>query len=145
VEEPRPGTFDPDLDLNSWQPAAGSDESIEDYQRLIANPFLAVLAWLTTFWLLRESLRRQNMALFLAGSVLFFGAFFLLHCHCVDCGATRWLLRSGLHACSAVVDRRQSRSLRRRRWPRISTQVAMLFIVTLTVFVLGLAVRGSGR
>ena len=88
-------TFDPDLDLQPRRPSTVPNVPVDEYQRLVANPFLAVLGWLAMFGLLREAVRRQNLALFMTGIILLFVACFLLQFHCLDCGATGWLLRSG--------------------------------------------------
>lgn len=139
------GTFDEDLDLQPRRPAPEPDEPVEVYQRLIANPFLAVLAWLVSFYLFRESLRRQNLPLFLTGFVVFFGAFFLMHFHCLDCGATGWLVRSRQHACPAVVARRQGGWARRWRGPAIKIQLAAWFIFMIAALVLGMLAVHSLR
>ena len=47
--EPGRSTFDPDLDLQAPRPIVDSIEPVEERQRLVANPFLAVLAWLVAF------------------------------------------------------------------------------------------------
>ena len=143
--EPGRTTFDPDLDLQPRQPARDSIEPIEGYQRLVANPFLAVLAWLVAFGLVSESMKRQNLALFMTGIILLFVAFFFLQFHCLDCGATGWLLRSWAHACPAVVARRQSRMVRRFHGPGLKTQLAAWFIVMMAAFVLGMVALGSRR
>ena len=136
--EPGQGTFDREIDLQPRRPVTDLLEPVEAYQRLVANPFLAVLAWLIVYGMVREGDRRQNLALFLTGMVLLFVAFFLLQFHCLDCGATGWLLRSWAHGCPAVVTRRQSKSVRQFQGPGLKTQLAAWFVFLLAALVLGM-------
>jgi hypothetical protein len=138
--EPGRATFDPDLDLQPRRPSPDPNVPVDEYQRLVANPFLAVLGWLAMFGLLREAVRRQNLAMFMTGIILLFVAFFFLQFHCLDCGATGWLLRSWAHACPAVVARRQSGLVRRIRGPGLKLQLVAWFIFLTAVFVLGMVV-----
>jgi hypothetical protein len=137
--EPSPGTFDPDLDVPRRRSSRRSDESLEPYQRLVANPFLAVLCWLVAFGFFRTALRRHSLIVFLAGLGLSFVAVLLFQFHCLDCGATGWLLGHRRHACSPVVARWQSRALRRFRGPRVKTQIVAWFVLVASAFVLGVA------
>ncbi len=137
--DPRPDTFDPDLDLQPRRPEASTDP-IDSYQRLVANPFLALLGWLVAFALLREALRHPNLPLFLTSLVVFIASVFLLQFHCLDCGATRWLPRYQRHACPAVVARQAYTSRRRIRGPGIRTQLVGWFVLMAIVFVLGMMV-----
>jgi hypothetical protein len=136
--EPVRTTFDRDLDPQPRQEPADQGEPIEQYQRLVANPFLTVLAWLIVFVMLREGVRRQNAGLFMTGIALIFVAFFLLQFHCLDCGATGWLLRSWAHACPAVDARRQNKVVRRWHGPGLKTQLAMWLVVIFAAHVLGM-------
>jgi hypothetical protein len=141
--EPGRSTFDPDLDRQPGQPARDSIHPIDGCQRLVANPFLAVLAWLVSFGLVNESMKRQELALFMTGIVVLFVAFFFLQFHCLDCGVTGWLLRSWAHACPPVVARRQSQMVRRFHGPGLKTQLAAWFIIMTAAFVLGMVALGS--
>jgi hypothetical protein len=144
VEPGRP-TFDPDLDTQPWRPLRDSVAPIDEYQRLVANPFLAALAWLVAFGLIMESMKRQNLALLMAGVVLLFVAFFFLQFHCLDCGATGWLLRSWAHACPEVIARRQNRLVRRFRGPGLKLQLVAWYIIMTAALVLGTVAIGSQR
>jgi hypothetical protein len=135
--EPGQGTFDRDLDTQVRRPVSDSLEPVDEYQRLVANPFLAVLAWFAAFALVSESAKRQNLALFMTGIILLFVACFFLQFHCLDCGMTGWLLRSWAHACPAVIARRQSRFVRRFHGPGVKLQVVAWFILLMAVFILG--------
>lgn len=138
-------TYDPDLDIQPRPPSLGPTEPVEAFQRLVANPFLTFFAWLVAFGLVVQSLHRLNLALFVAGLALLFLAFLLLQFHCLDCGATGWLLRASAHACPAVIARRQIGRSRRSRVPGLKWQLVAWFIVTLAGFVLGMMAVGSGR
>jgi hypothetical protein len=142
--DPRPGTFDPDLDL---QPRFTSDsaEPIDTYQRLVANPFLALFGWLAGVGLLREALRRANLPLFLIAIAVFIASVFLLQFHCLDCGATRWLPRYQRHACPAVLARQANARRRRFRGPGLKTQLIGWFVVMSIVFVLGMLALAARR
>jgi hypothetical protein len=137
--------FDRDLDLQPRRSTPDAREPVDLYQRLVANPFLAVLCWLAAFGLLRESLLRPNLALFTTGTILLFVAFFLVQFHCLDCGATGWVLRSRAHACPAAVARQQSRLIRRIHGPGLKIQLAGWFILLMAAIVLGVVVLGSRR
>jgi hypothetical protein len=143
--EPGPTTFDRDLDLLPRLSVPEPIEPVDLYQRLVANPFLAVLCWLAAFGLLRESMRRENLALLMTGITLLFLAFFFLQFHCLDCGATGWLLRSWAHRCPAVVARQRSRMVRRIHGPGLKIQLAAWFIIITAAFVLGMVALQSQR
>jgi hypothetical protein len=138
-------TYDPDLDSQTPLVEWDSIEPADGYQRLVANPFLAVLAWLVAFGLLSESMKRQNLAGFMTGIILLFVAFFFLQFHCLDCGATGWLLRSWAHACPAVVTRRQSRLVRRFRGPGLKLQLVAWCIFMTAALVLGVVAMERWR
>jgi hypothetical protein len=140
--DPGRTTFDPDLDFQPQRPLRDSIEPVDRCQRLVANPFLAVLAWLVAFGLLSESLRRQNLAVFMTAVALWFVAFFFLQFHCLDCGATGWLLRSWAHVCPAVVARRQNPLVRRFRGPGLRLQLVAWFMFLMAAFLLGALALG---
>jgi hypothetical protein len=144
VADVRRDTFDADLDLQPFRPEE-PDEPIDEYQRLVANPFLALVGWLAAVGLVREAVLRRNLLLFLLSFVIFLLSFFLLQFHCLDCGATRWLLRYRLHACPAVMARRADRRRRRFRGPRLKLQLAGWFWLIAILFVLGMLVLAARR
>ena len=135
-------TYDPDLDLQPRQPIRDSIEPVDQCQRLVANPFLAVLAWVVAFGLLTESVRHPNLAAFMTAITLSFVAFFLLQFHCLDCGATGWLLRSWAHVCPAVVARRQSQRVSPFRGPGLGLQLFAWFIVITAAFIFAMVILG---
>ncbi len=134
--QPGDSVFDPDLDAARPRPVRGESESIAEFQRLLANPFLAVLCWVAIFSVIRQALRIHSLPLFLAGLGLLFVPIFLVQFHCLDCGATGWLFRSRHHACPAVVARRENPGARRRRVLRVKTQLILWFYALMAVSLL---------
>ena len=104
-----------------------------------------VLSWVAAIGLVRASVEQKNLALLMTAVILFFIAFFFLQFHCLDCGATGWLLRSWAHACPAVVARRRSQAVRRFRGPGLKLQLAAWFIFLTAAFILGAVGLGSRR
>lgn len=76
-----------------------------EYQRLVANPFLAVLGLIAWGWALVSAVeaRRLDLAALVASSAL--GVRYLLQFHCLDCGRTGRLSRWRGHVCTRVQDR----------------------------------------
>ncbi len=134
------GTFDRELDSSPGRPRRNRPASLEECQRIIVNPFLAVTAWVAAFALVRESIQTRSLPLLEVGIVLLFVAFLLFQFHCMDCGATDWLSRYRSHACSAVVLRSQNHEVRRYTRPGVKTQLIAWFAVTATALVLGMIV-----
>jgi hypothetical protein len=143
--EPWGETFDRDLDSHPPRPVSEPLHAIEEDQRLVANPFLAVLSWVAAVGLVRESVKQQNLALLMMAVILFFIAFFFLQFHCLDCGETGWLLRSWAHACPPVIARRRSQAVRRFRGPGLKLQLVAWFIFLTAALVLGAVALGSRR
>ena len=141
----REDTFDPDLDLQPRPEAPAPVESLERCQRLVANPFLAVVTWLLLTGLIREAVLIHSLPLFLTAIGLWFVALFLVQFHCLDCGKTGWLLDYRRHACPAVVERWQSRTVRRFRGPSVKAQLVGWFICVPVALVLGVILLQSTR
>ena len=103
----------------------------QEYQRLLANPFLAVAALI--YWI--AALRRVLMWHDLVGSFIVAAGFAvvvaLLHYHCLDCGATGWVQSAWRHCCPAVTARAQSGIVRRP--PRLSVKNQMIAWIYLLV------------
>jgi hypothetical protein len=100
-------------------------ELLPDYQRIVVNPFLAVVDWVATVALIDAGVRRRSLTLFLCGLVLLFIGFLLPQFHCLDCGATGWLYRFRGHACPSVVARYESGEERRFGVPRVPAQITI--------------------
>ena len=137
VEQGR-GTFDRELDLQPRRPRPAPIEPIADCQRLVANPLLGVLFWIVAFMMLRESVRRHDLTLFVWTLLFVLVGIIFLQFHCLDCGKTGWLLRSRLHSCPAVIARRESKWMRRFRGPGLKVQLVVWFIVIMAALVLGM-------
>jgi hypothetical protein len=81
----------------------------------VVNPLLAVAVAVAAIQLLRASLGWRNLTWFLSALGLLGASPFLIQVHCLDCGATIWLLRSWRHGCASVLARwREARPI---RWP----------------------------
>ncbi len=143
--EPEGGIFDPDLDNQPRRPSLFAADPVHEYQRLVANPFLTVLAWVIFLGLLRGVVPRQEAAGLVADIVIFGLALLLAQYHCLDCGATGWLVRHQRHACPKVMIRWQNQIVRRFQGPGLGLQLVGWFIVTITAIVLGALAFGSSR
>jgi hypothetical protein len=136
--QPGPDVFDPDLDPPPRRTANPDRESIVEFQRLVVNPFLAVLVFIVIVAVFRTSLAKRTSSLFEIGVVLFVIDVFLIQYHCLDCGATGWLLRFRRHACGAVQARWQRGERRRFRGPGVRIQLAVWLVFLAAVTMLGL-------
>jgi hypothetical protein len=125
--EPRHSFFDPDLDVRQGTRVHCEVESVGEFQRLLANPLLAVLCWVADVFVIRQSLRLESFPLFLAGLGFLLAPILLVQYHCLDCGATGLLFRSRSHACPAVVARLENPGAWRRRGLRLKTQLIVWF------------------
>jgi hypothetical protein len=142
MREPHLFPFDPEFDSPPPPRAQLPDSSPSDQKRLLVNPFLALVDWLVALALLRAAIARVNFALFLIGSLFLLLGSLLLQYHCLDCGATGWLIRHGSHACPDEVFRRPSRRPRRLRVPRIATQIVVwCYLVAAAVILLLILTR----
>jgi hypothetical protein len=128
------GTFDAELDLLPQRPTRRSRERIERYQRLIANPLLAVLGWVLLFPLLRFALRTRDLTGVIVWVTQLFSCLLLMQYHCLDCGKTGWLPTFRRHACAAVIARWQNGEPRGLRGPGIKVQmIAWLIMLSLSL------------
>lgn len=126
------------------------DETPEDYLRLVANPFLAVLGFLgwlgALIWIFHLELDRELIGpmipiiavVFLAG-LWKIGS--LAQYHCLDCGSTGRLFRWREHVCLPSSLRRQAGRRRRFRGPSLFVQM-ILWLWGLLAF--GLFLRSLG-
>jgi hypothetical protein len=147
LPEPSPPgrTHDPEFDVPG--PRAPTNRFDlhwpQGYQRLVANPFLALLAfigWCYAFWhgLL---LRSFPLAAVLFASLV--GVLFLLHYHCLDCGATGWLFRWRSHVCEQVLARQHAGRRRRFRGPNPVTQAILWGYAFVIAAILAWIIMGS--
>ena len=97
--------FDPDLDALT-PPSARRLGGVAPFQRLIANPLLALVALLGVWAVFRYALEIRSLELFLAAVSAALACPILIQYHCLDCGRTDFALRSRRHGCPAVLQRR---------------------------------------
>ncbi len=136
--ESGPDIFDRELDPQPQRPAGPDRNTVVPFQRLVVNPFLAVLVFVIIVALWREAVTRRMPALFQLGVGLLIVDVFLVQFHCLDCGATGWLLRYRRHACPPVLFRWQHAEWRRFRGPGVRLQLAAWLILLASVFVLAM-------
>jgi hypothetical protein len=120
----RASDHDPELDPPRRPSLHLHDPLPEEYQRLVANPFLAVLGlliWFQALLLVYDA--RHPGLLLVALSVV--GLPYLLQYHCLDCARTGLLIRWRQHACERVVARRLADRPRRVRGPNPSIQTVL--------------------
>ena len=144
--EPGGGIFDHDLDAQPPRRRnANPPDPPYEYQRLVVNPFLTILAWIIFLGLLCSVVPSQDVAGLAADIVVFGLALLLIQFHCLDCGATGWLVRWQRHACPKVLARWQSRIIRRFHGPRLRIQLIAWFILVFAALLLGMIALGSRR
>jgi hypothetical protein len=123
VEEHR-STFDPEFDPPAARsrPAGAWDDTDK---RLIVNPFLVLVDWLAAYAFFRAAIMRVDFTMFQIGAALLLVSSVLCQYHCLDCGATGWLVRHRRHRCPEAVAR--SRIERPRRWhiPGVAVQIVV--------------------
>jgi hypothetical protein len=138
---------DPDLDPPQGRAASSRRPPAfpQEFQRLIANPFLALCWVVILFAVLRQAVHAKSLPL--AGVVLLglVAAGYLLHYHCLDCGATGRLFRWKTHACTSVVVRQQTGRVRRLRGPNPMLQTILwaylLIPLLLLAYVLAMVIE----
>ncbi len=108
-------------------------EPIDPYRRLVANPLLGVAGCVLAIVLIRYSLEHRILALFLLGITLMPGAFFFSQFHCLDCGATGWLLAGRRHICPRLLVRWREGRMGRWPYPRLKTQMILWLYVLASV------------
>jgi hypothetical protein len=129
-------TYDPDVDLVIRPETVPPGVRLGDYQRLFANPLLALLIWIVAAAVIRAAVMSRNLAQFFAGVVLLFVAPLFIQFHCLDCRATGWLIRYRRHGCPAVVNRWKSGG--DVQWPRLKVQLAVWVAALAAASILGL-------
>ncbi|MDR3619197.1 MAG: hypothetical protein P4L85_07590 [Paludisphaera borealis] len=138
-------TFDPDLDIPRASARNPYGESVAEYQRVLANPLLAVVGLVGAWAVLCYSLRVRNLPLFLIALILTALCPLLIQYHCLHCGRTDFAFRSRRHACTETLRRWRLGEPATRKPPRLRTQVKA-WIWSLFVAVLIYAIlAGGGR
>jgi hypothetical protein len=106
---------------------------VEDYMRLVANPFLGIfgiVVWCAVMYLflrIDSFVAIPLLALWSIGGVRFLPALF--HYHCRDCGSSGPLFHWRQHTCPAILDRIRVGRPRRLRGPTPVTQVVLWFYI----------------
>jgi hypothetical protein len=137
-------TFDPDLDTPQTRPRSLPGQSVAEYQRLLANPLLAIVGLIGAWAVLRYSLQIRNLPLFLIALVLTALCPFLIQFHCLDCGRSDFAFRSRRHVCNATLQRMRRDEPARRRPPRLRSQVKA-WVWSLLSAVVIYAILAGGR
>ena len=120
-----------------------SDFPLDDHQRLVVNPFLAVVALIAWAWITRQLFRSSFPPLALIPTLFLIELPFAVHVHCFDCGQTERFARWRRHACPKAVLRARLDRPRWFRWPTARTQLVVWCYVLGAVALL-LAVVGVG-
>jgi hypothetical protein len=142
VVEPRSGIFDHDIDNQPRRRIPTPEDPPYEYQRLVVNPFLTILIWIIFSGLHRGIEPRLTVAVLFAVLGVFVLGLFLVQFHCLDCGATGWLVRYQHHACPKVVARWQSRVIHRFHGPVLRIQLIAWLVVTAAALLLGVLALG---
>jgi hypothetical protein len=133
------GVHDRDLDI----PRAASRRgrrlapSLHEYQRLVANPFLAVFGMVVWFAIISEVVGNRRLDLFFPALASLILVYFLFQFHCLDCGATGRLRGWRTHSCASVQARRLSGRPRRFRGPSPTAQTLLWFYGLITFALIG--------
>jgi hypothetical protein len=139
--------FQPPVPVRAGRVTFGA--SIEEYQRLVANPFLGLIgfaAWLFALrWLLMAVGRTGLMPTLLVLVAGPFGFPYLFHYHCLDCGATGLLHRYRKHSCATVAARLREGRVRSFRGPTPFVQVVIWLYVLLALAIVVSGVMTAHR
>jgi hypothetical protein len=142
---PPSSTHDPDLDPPRGAPATYRPPPLpQEFQRLVANPFLALFWLIILFPIFRQALEWKSLPLLGVALLGLFVAGYFLQYHCLDCGATGRLFKWKEHACPSVVARQQAGRVRRFRGPNPVLQTILwgyvLGALAILAYVVALAI-----
>lgn len=137
------GIHDPYLDRH---PAGrpGASGPLDDFRRFIVNPLLAVLLSIPAVLLVRGGLVRHELVWFIAGLCLLGISLLFVQYHCLDCGATGFLLRVRRHACPGLTERWRSGRVGRIRPPGVAAQLLIWLYILAVLGGLALIIRTRG-
>ena len=140
-------THDPDLDPPRQRPTGPERPPFlpQEYQRLVANPFLALLGLIAGFAAVTKALESRNLPLVGLSLLALCAVGYLLQYHCLDCGTTGLLFRWKSHACERVLVRQQTGRVRRIRGPNPTFQTVLWIYLMIGVAILIAAVLLAGR
>jgi len=140
----RPPGPDPEFDPTPGPTVRLRDFDPLDHQRVLVNPFLAVLALIGVAGLVRRLLLGPFPPLAALALTTLAGVPYLLQYHCLDCGRTGMFLRRQKHACPGVLNRWRDGWQRWSPIPRASSQVVIWIYLIGAAWLLRL-VAGLGR
>jgi hypothetical protein len=136
----RPDVFDPDFDPSPGLPSRLRDFNPSEHQRLVINPFLAILGLIGLIWLARELAASPMLVLAVLLALPLVMLPYLIQYHCLDCGRTGCYFRGQDHACVSVLARWRERHRSRFPFPTAWAQLvvwgwllgaaAMLLVIT---------------
>jgi hypothetical protein len=113
------GVHDRELDAPLDRPSVRvRPASTLGYQRLVANPFLAVLGLIVWYAAVRVTVQARRLDLFFLALLSLSLVIFLFQYHCLDCGATGRLVHWRGHVCERI--RLRAGSGQPRRFPALS-------------------------
>jgi hypothetical protein len=115
-----------------------------EYQRLVANPFLALVVFLFAFEAFLSLVTIEGMPALIPASVALASVAFpllVLHYHCLDCGKTGWLFRWKRHGCDTVLARQDSGVRRRLPMPSPTAQTVVWAYVFLGAVLIAVIIR----
>jgi hypothetical protein len=111
---------------------------IQRFQRLVANPFLAVFGFIAWLGLLRVVSYYERVEPTVLVVFLVLPLAYLFQFHCLDCGTTARLSRWRAHRCAAVEHRRAQNRPRFLRGPAPPLQTVLWMLAFAFVSVLAL-------
>jgi hypothetical protein len=130
--KPRSNTYDREID-DARDGVRNYPEPIHLYRRLVANPLLGVADCAFAVLLIRYALEHRVLALFIFGIVLMPGVLFFSQFHCLDCGATGWLLAGRRHICPRLLVRWHEGRPSPWPFPGLKTQMILWLYVLASV------------
>jgi hypothetical protein len=139
------GEHDPELDPPPVRRPVRLGSDFRRFQRLVANPFLALAALVGWVIGLRRAYEARNLPVLLVLVASLGGVVFLLQYHCLDCGATGWLFRWKSHACPRSLARQRDGRPLRFRGPTPTTQLVLWGYALLIGTLLALVVLRADR
>jgi hypothetical protein len=137
-------TYDRDLDARPMEPRHAI-EPLADYQRFLVNPLLAVSVGVAALIWMRFALHGRHLPLFLASLAVLAVPFLTVQYHCLDCGATGWLLGARRHACPPALERWREGRSSGWRLPGIRAQMIIWLHVLAAVAALAVIFLVLGR
>ena len=141
---PRSHGLDPELGTSQGPSRGVAPEFVREHTRIIINPFLVLLGWSSTGYLLQLGLKTRDPGLSLAALMGLLLSTLLIQYHCLDCGETGWAIRAARHLCPLAAARAFHVLGRPWRKPTITTQLKARIAIAL-IIVLYLALTAAAN